>query len=663
MDDEPLYTRVVVTSHARARAGWFIVALAAAALVLAPSAVWPLPLAFVAIVVVLAIAPGAWLARRMLPEAPHDARVSLALLLSPFAVALAATLLRLAWSDPRTAARAVVTVIALLAAAEALRPRDRVSTTLGSRSAWLLALGSGVVILAAHALNPVLALRSDGAFHAGAVHALLRALPPEDPWFAGLSLRYFWGLHTWAACGVALVPGLSPALLLPVSGACAAIAALLAASALARDLGARPGASALAGLLVLLGASPFAWLALAARGGFGATTGFAPLLERGADTALRALDPGLLHPSLVLPLDKFVVVTPFAWGLVGAIVAPSLVWRWLLAPTVRHAVAMTLSLAAVVALHPVAGAGLMSAVLCGVAVSALARTVTWRDAAVTGALVMAAALVWLPPMRMFAPAAEGGASAMRLHASWRGIASVVFGGLALWPAVVAALASRTTDRPGTLPVTLFGGMLIALVLPAWVLQLGGDNQSKFLNLAFALAAPIAAVGAMHWAQTRARRTLLAAGMLAAWLPAIAALGWAYAHERTSSDDAPSTPPYELLAALAAESEPSAVIVDATLDATRGAAPGVPALTGRALLWSGAFMARKWGHPAAALAVRERVAAALAAGHWPEGADGVWLAALDREVWLIAPATLVPDAARSTMVVRARGVQLLRFTAP
>jgi hypothetical protein len=276
-------------------------------------------------------------------------------------------------------------------------------------------------------------------------------------------------------------------------------------------------------------------------------------------------------------------------------------------------------------------------------------------------------LVLLPPLRMFAPAAEGGASAFAFHFSGRGLWTVVLGGLVLWPGVLMAArlvpAEAPVTRWGGLHITLFGGMLAGLVLAACLLQLGGDNQSKFLNLAFALAAPVAAAGFAHAATTPARRALWIAGMLAAWLPTVAALGWAYANESRTSDDAPSSPPGLLLAMLAQEAAADAWVVDATLDPTRGAAPVVPASTGRALLWSGPFMARKWGHPAQALAQREHAAAALSQGHWPEGEAGAWLAASGHEVWLIAPASLVSDAANSTVVARAGGAQLVRFTRP
>ena len=654
-----------MSGHARARAGWFVVALLAAALVLAPSAVWPTPLAWLAVVVVLAIAPGAWLARRVLPEAPHDARVALALLLAPFACAVVSSLLRMVLPEPRSAARVLVSVIALLAAAEALRPRQRASTALGERAGWLGAGFVAVSILLAHAANPVLGLRSDGAFHLGVVRAVLQGLPPEDPWFAGLPLRYFWGLHAWAANATALVPTLGPGAVLPVSGAFAAGAAWLAASALVTRLGGGGRTAWGAGVLLLAGTAPFAWLGFVARSLTGATRGaaaWAPAVGDGADAALRALDPGLLHPSLVLPYDKFMVVTPFAWGLAAVLVLAWTLLAMLHEPTPRHAGGVALALAAALTLHPFAGAALGIAAVCGVVVGLGARAFPMRTGAFALAALALGAVVLLPPVRMFAPAAEGGASAVAWAPSGRALVSVLFGGAVLLPFAFAALRA-TARKAGSAGSAVLGGMLAALVLPALVLRFGGDNQSKFLNLAFALAAPLAAVGVAHWASSATRRRLALGFACAAWLPTLMLLDWAYVHERDSSSDAPSSPPRAILAALAREALPDAVVVDATLDPRRGAAPAVPAVTGRALLWSGAFMARKWGHPAAELAVREHVAAALAQGQWPEGRDGAWLTATGREVWLIAPGSLAPAAAIAMVVARMDGVQLVRFKHP
>jgi len=203
-----------------------------------------------------------------------------------------------------------------------------------------------------------------------------------------------------------------------------------------------------------------------------------------------------------------------------------------------------------------------------------------------------------------------------------------------------------------------------LVLPALVLRLGGDNQSKFLNLAFALAAAPAAVAWSSVARTPARRGALAALGAAAWAPTLGAMAWAYAQQSDGSADAPSRPPAALVSAVRQLVPRDAVLVDATQDTTRGAAPAIPGTTGHSVLWSGGFMARKWGYRDSALAVRAEAAAALAAGHWPGGAAATMLEGLGREPWVLAleDAAPAPDG-RWRVVARADGVVLAHFAAP
>jgi tryptophan synthase beta subunit len=107
---------------------------------------------------------------------------------------------------------------------------------------------------------------------------------------------------------------------------------------------------------------------------------------------------------------------------------------------------------------------------------------------------------------------------------------------------------------------------------------------------------------------------------------------------------------------------NAVLVDATQDMARGAAPAVPGETGRALLWSGSFMARKWGYDVRALTLRETAASALGRGHTPVGPEDAFLRSLEREAWVIAS----DDSARAAnpafrVVARAEGVVLARFS--
>ncbi|MFM7230540.1 MAG: hypothetical protein ACKO3S_00980 [bacterium] len=650
-----------MSGHAVVRAAWFVAALLAAGGALSPTGLLPVALALPAVVIVTALAPGAWLARRALPEAQHSARFALALLLAPAVSGAAWTLLRMVLEDAALAARVLAGAVAVLAAWEGMRPRARAATPRGGAATWVVAGLACAALAGAYLAMPVLLVRSDGSFHAGVAQAVLRAAAPEDPFFAGLSLRYFWGLHAAVAAGLALAPGIPASALLAVANLGALVAALLASAVLAERLGAGPRARALAAPLLLAGTVPFGWVVLAARSSVGETRGAAglgPELGSGADLALRALDPGLLHPSLTLPLDKFVVLTPFAWGLAAA---PLLVWLACeaLAPHAwRARMGLALAVAATLFVHPVAGALLAAAVAVG-ALACAVRERAGRPAAFGVVIaVVVGVLLMAPYLAALVPATGGGASAIGWGLSARALLSVVWGGAALWP--LAWLALRRA--PGN-ERALVGGALVALTLPALVLVAGGDNQSKALNLAFALAAAPATVGLANLARSRARRGVALATAVLACGPALVALFWAYAQQRTDSADTPWAPPAALVAAIERDTPRDAVLVVAGLDTQRGAAPVLPGVTGRALLWSGRALAGKWGHDEGVLAQREREAASLARGEWPHGPlDPAWPARA-HEVWTVVREDSAAGAALAPEAVRVAGWVLARVSRP
>jgi hypothetical protein len=646
-----------VSGHARSRAGWFAAALAAAACA-APAGTLPAALAFPALAVTLAIAPGALLARRLAPGWPADTRWSLVLVGSPFAAGGAITLLRLSGLDTAGAMRAVAIAVLALAVFHALRRQPEPGPRAPHGWPARLALGFGLAVLALHAFVPELSLRSDGAFHAGVVRAIERELPPEDPFFAGLRLRYFWGLHAWAAAWVAARPAIPATAPLVLANASAAIAALLAVGSLARRLGASGRAALLAQGLALAGAAPFAWLVLAARAASGEVRGadeWGQALGHGVDPALRALDPGWLHPSLVLSLDKFVVLTPFAWPLAGvALAASALAAAWD-ERTARAAAPLALVVAAVVFAHPLGGLAVAGSLLAALVTLGVAAPAGRRTAAIAAVFVVGAVALLVPHLVQVAGGGAGAGSPVRFEPRLAGFASALVAGAWLVPPALAWLLGRDGREPFRLALA---AMLGALVLPACLLQLGGDNQSKFLGLAFLLAA---APAAMAWPSRGRARALVAGLFLASSLPTVALVGWACVRQSSASADAPSRPPAGIVAAVRERSPRDAVLVDATLDPARGAAPGLPGATGRSLIWGGGFMAGKWGYAPRALAVREAAATSLARGEWPAGEAGELLAKLGREAWVV----LHEDSARveeprAHVVARAGGVLLVRM---
>lgn len=646
-----------MSGNGMVRAAWFAGSVAAAAAA-APPGVLPTPLAALALTAALALVPGAWLSGRLAP-AGAGSRTALALLLAPAAGGSTLTLARMTGLGGAEAVRALSAVAALLAAWEALRPRGRPRRPLDVPAATVFAILTGVAVAMAHLLCPELSARSDGAFHAGVAWAAERRLPPEDPFFAGLPLRYFCGLHAWAAGWLSLAPRLGAYVPLVWANATAVVAALLAVAALARRLGGGPRAALLAQALALAGAAPFAWVVLLARAGSGDVRGAAELrqaLEHGADPALRALDPGWLHPSLVLPLDKFVVLTPFAWALAAAPLAVLALADAAGSRRPRAAMQLGAIVAAAGFLHPVGGLAIAGALLAGAAVFAL-RAPGARRGALRAALGVLAALAALAPyVASLAGGGSGAAAApgWSLHAA--GAFSLIVAGAWLVPPAFLALTRRGASDP-LRPALL--AMLTALALPVCVLRLGGDNQSKFLSLAFLLASAPAACG---WSRLAGRVRVAAAALLAASaVPTLVAMGWAYAHQSAGSADAPSRPPRALVTAISQLTPRDAVLVDATQDTTRDAAPALAGETGRALLWSGGFMARKWGHDSGALRLRATAARALAVGEPPSGAAGGLLDSLGREVWLVLPDDSTRTSGpREHVVARAGNSRLVRI---
>jgi hypothetical protein len=650
-----------MSGHARERAAWFVAALATVTVGIASPGALPGPLAAALLTLTLGIVPGALLVRALAPDEAGDARAATALLLSPCLGGGAMVLLRLAGLGVAPATRALALALALASAWKALRPGGRAATAASDRGVWLLAVGAGAALALAHVLSPALSARSDGAFHAGVVWAAARALPPEDPFFAGLTLRYFWGLHAWAAGWLAVAPALEAYAPLLVANALAAVSALLAVGALARGLGASPRTRWLAQALALAGTAPFAWLVLAARTGSGGVRGGEELsraLGQGADAALRALDPGLLHPSLVIPLDKFVVLTPFAWGLAGAAVLALALLRALADPGWRASLGLALVVAATVFVHPVAGLALAVAALAGAAWGAFAYPLSRRalpGIALSLGFGLAAMVPYLRAIAGAPMARSGAGFAWRLGFDARGFASVLVAGAFLLPQALWPESAQRTREPGRSAVT---GMLVALLAATCVLRVPGDNQSKFLNLAFLLASAPAALAWARAAGSARTRAAVGALLVVALGPTLVAVVWSYAHESGSSADAPSRPPGGIVSAVRQLVPADAVLVDATQDLTRGAAPALPGETGRALLWSGGFMARKWGYDARALALRESAASALGRGRAPAGPADAFLRSLGREAWVIA----WDDSARAAnlkfqVVARADGVVL------
>jgi len=652
-------------------------ALLAVVLALPPAG--PPGLRALGLALVLGVLPGWIVARHALPGWSAAGRAMLAVTLSPFLTAAPAALMVGAGVSVATAARIVTLAVAVLAAWEAWRWRAgfaRRGTTPapGERAErsdptpWRVAASGVAAVLAFHLANPALARRSDAGFHAAVTLAVARAgVPPEDPYFAGLRLLYFWGSHVWAALWLGLAPGLAvwtPLFCLNLLATCGA---LLGVCLLARRLGGAPRTQWLAAALAAFGSAPFAWVWDAIRALSGEVRGVGELrrlLTHGVDPALGSMSFGLLQPSLVFAADKFMVVTPFSLGLallpvfalclaeVRGIPEPARPGaRGAAAQGSPGGAAVTLGLVIGAALfvHPVVGMTLLG---CGVAVALvgppgpLLPTSGGRPGSNPAALVLALALPALALAPYLAAITAERRTGWALAPSWQALYSWLAGGALVVPAGMVWL---WRGRSATARLLLTPAL--ALTLGGLFGRLAGGNQSKLLSLLFLLLSAPAAIAwlALHDRLEARARAALAAALALAALPTAGLCAWAYGAERCQAPRDHHAPAPDALASLAwarAALPADAVLVGPAVE--EGEATTLAVEARRPLLWGSATMAAKWGHAPEALALRRRAAEAIAAGAALSPADARFARGLGREIVVVewrAPGEPRDDFAR------------------
>ena len=605
------------------------------------------------------VVPGVLAARRLVPGASPAVRAMFALALSPFLAAAPAALIVLSGVPVALAARAVAAATALLALLDGLRPSAPAASDVDDRPAWIAATLFTALVLGLLAGNPFLPPRSDGWFHAAVTLQIAgRGLPVEDPAFAGLPLLYFWGPALWSALWLALDPRLAVWTPWIAFNLAAAFATLLGVVALARRLGAAPRAQALAASLAVLGYAPFAWLMVAARASAGEVRGIPELrrlLTLGVDPALHALDPGVLHVSLLFFGDKFLVLTPFALGLALFAAFVLALLELIERPDARAAAALAAVLCAALFTHTLVG--LTCALLAGLWwLWGLARATRGeedaRRALVPLALAVALAGLVLAPYLFAVAAAKRRQLANGL--SLRALVSGVVAGALFLPAGLAALARGARVRGPTRELLAPALGLIVLGLG---LRLPENNQSKFWNLLFLLLAPPAAI-AWQSGLSRTRGALkgvLVAGLLVAVVPTVLACLVGFACERGQNEERTHFPSPEARAAWSwarSRTAPEAVVADAE------GGSDMLVLAGRSALWGGGVVERDWGHPASALDVRRRAARELGSGAPLSSDVRALLATLGRDVIVVRRAE-ARDTARASSVPGSRLAPLYR----
>jgi hypothetical protein len=584
--------------------------------------------------VALAWVPGRALVAWLAPPTHGDRRlvISLALALSPFAAGAPAALLALLGVAPLVAARAVLIAWAI---ALACAPGRATDVDLRPQT-WIVAAAWTALIALLLATNPSLLSRADGWFHAAVtLQVAQRGLPPEDPFFAGLRLLYFWGTHAWAAMWLVLAPRIpvwAPLATLQIAAACACP---LAVGVLAGRLGATRGVQRVAMSLALAGLAPFAWLLIPGRILIGGVQGGAEvtqLLERGLWPVLAAMDPGTLHASVLFPGDKFLIATPFALGMALAVLSVCAVLALIEVPGPRAALTLAVIQAAALWLHAVVGAAIVVAVV-GWWFLSLAPAV--RQLGLRRALMLAPPALALAGIVMF-PYLRGITAGKTQSIGWgldaATLRTFLLAGAVLVPAGLAWLGRAARDSHAAAATAC---MTFALATAALLAGLPLGNQSKLFSLLFMMLAAPAALG---WAALAARlrvpgRRVLIATLVFALAPTQLLALWGAATERgqihLAWDRPVSSAERDGMRWAARHTPADAVFVDGSgsLDFT--------VVAGRSAVWGGEAWAGNWGYPAAALAARRRAAETLGQGSEPPADVAAMLHGLERPVIVVA----------------------------
>ena len=594
----------------------------------------PPPLAAAVLAIALAWVPGRALVAWLAPATHGDRRlpVALSLALAPFAAGAPAALLMMLGVAPLVAARGVLVGWAIvLVCAPGRDPAADVRP-----QTWIVAVAWSVLTALLLAANPALLPRADGWFHAAVtLQVAQRGLPPEDPFFAGLRLLYFWGTHAWAALWLVLAPRIPVWAPLAALQIAAAIACPLAVGALAGRLGATRGIQRLAMALSLAGLAPFAWLLIPGRiliGGVQRGAEVTQLLERGLWPVLAAMDPGTLHASVLFPGDKFLIATPFALGMALAVLSVIAVLALIETPGPRAALTLAAIQAAALWLHAVVGAAIAVAI---VGWWLLSLGSAGRAAGLRRALMLAPPALALAGLVMF-PYLRGITAGKTQSIGWgldaATLRTCLLAGAALVPAGLAWLARAPRDSDAAAATAR---MAFALTAAALLAGLPLGNQSKLFSLLFVVLAAPAALG---WAALAARlrvpaRRVLIATLVLALVPTQLFALWGAATEHgqihLAWDRPASAAERDGMRWAAGHTPADAVFVDGSgsLDFT--------VVAGRSALWGGEAWAGNWGYPAAALAVRRRGAETLGQGFEPPTDVAAMLQRLGRPVIVVA----------------------------
>lgn len=524
--------------------------------------------------------------------------------------------------------------------------------------AWLATAGLAALlasgIVAIHRDSPRTLVSAHGMLHAAVAQELAAhptPLPPENPFFAGEPLPYYWVFHALGAV-VSRALGVDPLRGFEALIVLAAVVLCFTATALARSLHGRAALGPLMAFLVLAGGHPqalayFGWRL--ARWGPEMLAedpsylwGLAhPLIGR-----VRLGDPYALYGP---PLNFFLNVTsrPLALAaLLVAVLALERLWR---RRGVGRAACAVAAMSACTALSPIVGLPTAVALAGGIAAVALAGRV-WPRLGPTPA----AGFVALAAAVLVGGAALGLSTALHLLGRGAGGATLLGGGAAgmagrlgteiacAWLTAALALVALgrapASRRPRLVALALAATVLCAAAV---AVTLPVANEVNFFH-AGALLLAVLAPGAL--VDPRGRVAWWGVGALVVvFLPTALFTVWSYTGrppvpvafgarlERGPADGAEA----RLYSWIRGGTPDRAVFVispDDPIRAVLGNTAELPAFTGRALWTDRPRHYLVEAHPDAER--RGRIARSLLAGRPLAADDASYLASLGREVFVL-----------------------------
>lgn len=220
---------------------------------------------------------------------------------------------------------------------------------------------AALVVIALFLINPWLRWRADGRFHIGVTAEILRgALPPTDPFFAGINLQYPWFFHATLAL-LKSVSHATASTLLVVSNVTALIGFCGVTWQFARGLGGSALSARLAVLVVLLGMGSLGWIFIplkvlgAFTGGERGWNSVRPLFELWPPTIPRVMALFELWQDRVFFPREFLVGTAMSFTLGALALHAEAARRAAFGGGIGSFVLTALAAAGVVALHPMMG--------------------------------------------------------------------------------------------------------------------------------------------------------------------------------------------------------------------------------------------------------------------------------------------------------------------